>query len=83
MQIYYQEYSLQIDALPVTLTEIQTETLKDKTLVNVLLQFQNCKRPDKTNDDIKRYYNKWNELAIEDLDYTMGSQSYCTRTIEK
>ena len=83
MQIYYQECSLQIDALPVTLTEIQTETLKDKTLVNVFSQLQNCKRPGKTSDDIKRYYNKWNELTIEDLDYTMGSQSYCTRTIEK
>ena len=32
-------YSLQIDTLPVTSTEIRTETLKDKTLVNILSTF--------------------------------------------
>ena len=29
-------YCLQIDTLPVTSTEIQTETLKDKTLVKII-----------------------------------------------
>ena len=32
-------YNLQIDTLPVTSTEIRTETLKDKTLVNILSTF--------------------------------------------
>ena len=59
-------YSLQIDTLPVTSTEIRTETLKDKTLVNVLSHLQNGKWPDKIGDDIKPYYNKRNELTIED-----------------
>ena len=58
-------YSLQIDILPVTSTEIQTETLKDKMLVNVLSHLQNGKWPDKIGDDIKSY-NKQNELTIED-----------------
>ena len=74
-------YSLQIDALPVTSTEIRTETLKDKTLVNVLSHIQSGKWPDKISDDIKPYYNNRNELTIEG--YTMGTQSYCTRTTEK
>ena len=59
-------YSLQIDTLPVTSTEIRTEILKDKTLVNVLSHLQSGKWPDKISDDIKRYYNKRNELTIED-----------------
>ena len=59
-------YSLQIDTLPVTSTEIRTKTLKNKTLVNVLSHIQSGKWPDKTNDDIKPYYNKRNELNIED-----------------
>ena len=58
-------YSLQIDALPVTSTEIRTETLKDKTLVNVLSHIQSGKWPDKISDDIKPYYNKRNKLTIE------------------
>ena len=41
-------YSLQIDTLLATSTEIRTETLKDKTLVNVLSHLQNGKWPDKT-----------------------------------
>ena len=41
-------YSLQIDTLLATSTEIRTETLKDKTLVNVLSHRQNGKWPDKT-----------------------------------
>ena len=40
-------YSLQIDTLLATSTEIRTETLKDKTLVNVLSHLQNGKWPDK------------------------------------
>ena len=61
MQICYQDYqhewkanvdnmiySLQIDTLLATSTEIRTETLKDKTLVNVLSHLQNGKWPDKT-----------------------------------
>ena len=59
-------YSLQIDTLPVTSTEIRTETLKDKTLVNVLSHIQSGKWPDKISDDIRSYYNKRNELTIED-----------------
>ena len=59
-------YSLQIDTLPVTSTEIRTETLKDKTLVNVLSHLQSGKWPDKISDDTKPYYNKRNELTIED-----------------
>ena len=41
-------YSLQIDTLLATSTEIRTETLKDKTLVNVLSHLQNGKWPEKT-----------------------------------
>ena len=41
-------YSLQIDTLLATSTEIRTETLKDKSLVNVLSHLQNGKWPDKT-----------------------------------
>ena len=41
-------YSLQIDTLLATSTEIRTETLKDKRLVNVLSHLQNGKWPDKT-----------------------------------
>ena len=41
-------YSLQIDTLLATSTEIRTGTLKDKTLVNVLSHLQNGKWPDKT-----------------------------------
>ena len=41
-------YSLQIDTLLATSTEIRTETLKDKTLVNVLSHLQNGEWPDKT-----------------------------------
>ena len=59
-------YNLQIDTLPVTSTEIRTEILKDKTLVNVLSHLQSGKWPDKISDDTKRYYNKRNELTIED-----------------
>ena len=59
-------YSLQIDTLPVTSTEIRTETLKDKTLVNALSHLRNGKWPDKIGDDIKPYFNKRNELTIED-----------------
>ena len=40
-------FSLQIDTLLATSTEIRTETLKDKTLVNVLSHLQNGKWPDK------------------------------------
>ena len=36
-------YSFHIDTLPVTSTEIQTETLKEKTLFNVLSHLQNGK----------------------------------------
>ena len=36
-------YSLQIDTLPVTSTAIRTETLNNKTLVNVLSHLQNGK----------------------------------------
>ena len=60
-------YSLQIDTLPVTSTEIRTETLKDKTLVNVLSHIQSGKWPDKIIEYIKPYYNKRNELTIEDI----------------
>ena len=74
-------YSLQIDTLPVTSTEMRTETLTDKALVNVLSHLQRGKWPDKISDDIKPYYNNRNELTIEG--YTMGTQSYCTRTTEK
>ena len=49
-----------------TSTEIRTETLKAKTLVNILSHLQNGKWPDKIGDDIKPYYNKRNELTIED-----------------
>ena len=59
-------YSLQIDTLPVTSTEIHTETLKGKTLVNVLSHVQSGKWPDKINDGIKPHYYKQNELTIED-----------------
>ena len=59
-------YSLQIDTLPVTSTEIHTETLKGKTLVNVLSHVQSGKWPDKINDSIKTHYNKQNELTIKD-----------------
>ena len=59
-------YCLQIDTLPVTSTEIWTEKLKVKTLVDVLSHLQNGKWPDKISDKIKTYYNKWEELIIED-----------------
>ena len=55
-------YSLHIDTLPVTSTEIRTETLKEKTLVNVLSHLQNFKWPDKITGDIKPCYNRRNEL---------------------
>ena len=58
--------SLQIDPLPVTSSEVWTETLNDKTLVNVLSHLQIGKWPGKISDDNKPYYNKRNELTIED-----------------
>ena len=51
-------YSLQVDTLPVTSTEIRTETLKDKSLVTVLSHLQNGKWTDEISNDIKPYYNK-------------------------
>ena len=66
-------YSLQIDTLPVTSTEIHTETLKGKILVNVLSHVQSGKWPDKINDSIKPHYNKQNELTIEDGVILWGS----------
>ena len=59
-------YSLQIDTLPVTSDEIKAETLNDHVLKRVLEFLQNGKWPDKITDDIKPYYNKRNELSIEE-----------------
>ena len=61
-------YSLQIDTFPATSTEIRTETLKDKTLFNVLSHLQIRKWPDKIGSHIKPCYNKRNELTIGDLE---------------
>ena len=59
-------YSLQIDTLPITSDEIKAETLNDHVLKRVLEFLQNGKWPDKITDDIKPYYNKGNELSIEE-----------------
>ena len=57
---------LPTDNMIITSSEIRTETLNDKTLVNVLSHLQIGKWPDKISDDNKPYYNKRNELTIED-----------------
>ena len=59
-------YSLQIDTLPVTSDEIKLEILNDHVLKRVLEFLQNGKWPDKITGDIKPYYNKRNELSIEE-----------------
>ena len=53
-------HSLQIDTLPLTSTQIKSETLKDKRLVNDQI---NSKQLDKISGDIKPDYN---ELTVED-----------------
>ena len=57
---------LPTDNMIITSSEIRTETLNDKTLVNVLSHLQIGKWPDKISDDNKPYHNKRNELTIED-----------------
>ena len=59
-------YSLQIDMLPVTVNKIQTETSNGKVSQKVLKYLKDNKWPDHITDEIKPYYNKRNELAIEE-----------------
>ena len=59
-------YSIQIAYLPITDEEIRLETGNDDILKNVVKYMTNDCWPVKPGEDYKPYYNKRDELFLED-----------------
>ena len=59
-------YSIQIATLPVTAETIREHTDKDEILRRVITYLQAGKWPNNIDDSLQPYYNKRNEILIED-----------------